>query len=165
MSNIKHLPMPDRLIAEEVHLTIHNVDEKDKLWTLLKQIDFSQAMDVWIKPHESDRSLDQNNLVGKWYRDAEAQGDQTAEEYRAYCKLHFGVPIMRKGSERYKEKYDRLFKDRYTYEEKLEWMQEPGDYPVTRVMSVKQFAQFMDKVREHLEGLGFQLTNTDEMFR
>jgi hypothetical protein len=51
MSNIRRLPLPDRLTAEELHIVIHNAsDEKDKLWTLLKQVDFDQAMEVSIKP-------------------------------------------------------------------------------------------------------------------
>jgi hypothetical protein len=50
MNNIRKLPLPDRLTAEEIHLVIHNVDEKDKLWKLLQGVDFSQAMEVSIKP-------------------------------------------------------------------------------------------------------------------
>jgi hypothetical protein len=50
MSNIRRLPLPDRLTAEELHIVIHNASEKDKLWTLLKQVDFDQAMEVSIKP-------------------------------------------------------------------------------------------------------------------
>ena len=66
MSNIRRLPIPDRLTAEELHIVIHNASEKDKLWTLLKQVDFDQAMEVSIKPVGKDRSTMQNRMVWQW---------------------------------------------------------------------------------------------------
>ncbi len=86
MSNIRRLPLPDRLTAEELHIVIHNASEKDKLWTLLKQVDFDQAMEVSIKPVGKDRSTMQNRMVWQWFRDAEKQGSMKAWEYRSYAK-------------------------------------------------------------------------------
>ena len=37
------------------------------------------------------------------------QGDMTAEEYRGYCKLHFGVAIAKENDD-WAEAYDRLIK-------------------------------------------------------
>ena len=88
MNNIRKLPLPDRLTAEEIHIVIHNVDEKDKLWKLLQGVDFSQAMEVSIKPLGKDRSTMQNRMVWQWFRDAEKQGSMKAWEYRSYAKLH-----------------------------------------------------------------------------
>ena len=154
------------LNAEEVYITIHNPDEKDKLWALLKDISFERAMDVHIKPATKDRSLNQNRLMWRWFKDAEdhQNGQMKAWEYRAHCKLYFGVPILRRDSESYKEIYDRLIKQRFTIEEKLSLMVEPMEFPVTSAMNVKQKTEFLDAMREWLEGEGIVLTNTEEMF-
>ena len=153
-----------KLMAEEVHIVIHNAGEKDKLWDLLKQVDFDQAMDVTIKPAKKDRTLEQNRMLYLWLKEAGEQGQMKAWEYRAHCKLYFGVPILRRDSENYRETYDRLVKKRFTIEEKLALMVEPMDFPVTSAMSVKQKSEFLDAMREWLEGEGIVLTNTDEMF-
>ena len=154
----------NKLNAEEVHIVIHNAGEKDKLWDLLKQVDFDQAMDVTIKPAKKDRTLEQNRMMWQWFKDAENQGQMKAWEYRAHCKLFFGVPILRRDSESYRETYDRLVKNRFTLEEKLALMVEPMDFPVTSAMSVKQKSEFLDAMREWLESEGIVLTNTEEMF-
>ena len=36
---------------------------------------------------------------------------------------------------------------------------EPFDFPVTSAMNVAQHSEFLDKVKEHFEGLGYQLTD------
>ena len=153
-----------KLMAEEVHIVIHNAGEKDKLWDLLKQVDFDQAMDVTIKPSKKDRTLEQNRLMWQWFKDAEEQGQMKSWEYRAHAKLFFGGPILRRDSANYREAYDRLVKKRFTIEEKLALMVEPMDFPVTSAMSVKQKSEFLDALREWLEGEGIVLTNTEEMF-
>lgn len=103
------------------------------------------------------RSIEQNKLQRKWLSEAEEQGDQTAEEYRAYCKLHFGVPILRNGNEAFRLQYDATVKP-LSYEQKLEIMKEPIDFPVTRLMTTKQKAQYLDEIYQFLRGRGFVLT-------
>ena len=165
MSNIRRLLLPDRLTGEELHIVIHNADEKDKLWTLLKQVDFDQAMEVSIKPLGKDRSMEQNRMVWQWFRDAAKQTNvgMTSHDFRSYAKLHLGVPILRRDSERYKEKYDRVVKP-MDYEFKRELMLEPFSFPVSSAFNKKQMVEWLDAVRFWLESEGFVLTNTDEMF-
>lgn len=107
------------------------------------------------------RTLAQNRMQRQWFRDAEQQGDQTAEEYRGYCKLHFGVPILRAENEAFVEAYDRTVKP-LPYETKLALMQEPIDLPITRIMTVDQLSRYLDAVQQHLTGLGFLLTDPGE---
>lgn len=107
------------------------------------------------------RSADQNRLQRLWVNEAAEQGDMTAEEYRGYCKLHFGVPILRNESDEFREKYDRIIKP-LPYEQKLELMMEPFDFPVTRLMTTKQKTQYLNDMYQHLRGLGFVLTEPDE---
>ena len=103
------------------------------------------------------RSIEQNQTQRMWMLEAEQQGDQTAEEYRAYCKLHFGVPILKAENEDFRAGYCRVIQP-LDYGLKLLAMAEPLSFPVTSLMTTKQKTKYLDKIREHFEGLGFQLT-------
>lgn len=103
------------------------------------------------------RSNPQNRLQRKWCKEAAEQGDQTEEEYRAFCKLHFGVPILREDDD-FCEIYDKHIKP-LPYETKLAYMAEPLDFPVSRNMQVPQMRRYLDAIYQHFTGLGFQLTD------
>jgi hypothetical protein len=106
------------------------------------------------------RSIEQNKLQRKWMLELQEQGDQTAEEYRAYCKLHFGIPILRAESDEFKEKYDRLIRP-LDYEVKLEYMKVPFDFPVTRIMTTKQTTTYLDNIYNFYSSNGLMLTVPD----
>lgn len=108
------------------------------------------------------RSLDQNKLQRLWINELAEQGDMTAEEYRAYCKLHFGVPILRSENERFCQLYDKKVKWQ-SYADKLEFMAEPFDFPVTRLMTTKQHKQYLDAIYVHYTGLGYRLTDPENL--
>lgn len=107
------------------------------------------------------RSLAQNRLQHKWFRELEEQGDQRAKDYRAYCKLNFGVPILRSADDDFREKYDLVIMP-CPYPAKLAMMVEPFDFPVTRLLSVKQTIQYLDDIYGHYTKHGFQLTAPEE---
>lgn len=98
------------------------------------------------------RSVEQNRLQRSIIQDiAEQLGDQTTEEVRARCKLQYGVPILRRDSEAFRAAYDKHIKA-LPYETKLAFMSEPIDWPVTRMMTVKQKTEYLDTVmRVHAE--------------
>ena len=102
----------------------------------------------------------QNRLQRQWCKDVATQlGDRTAEDVRAYSKLHFGVPIMRTVPS-YAEKYDRIIKP-LPYETKLEMMAEPFDFAVTRAMTTKQKTEYLDAMARHWSQQGVRLTDPD----
>lgn len=103
------------------------------------------------------RSLEQNRLQRLWLREAQDQGDQTAEEYRGYCKLYLGVPILRAENEDFKKVYDRVVRP-LDYETKLAIMMIPLDLPVTRLMTTKQKTCYLNAMYQHFTGIGFHLT-------
>ena len=107
------------------------------------------------------RSDAQNKLSHKWYKEAGEQGDNTADQYRAYCKLHFGVAIMKEQSELYAEKYNRIIKP-LDYEKKLELMGEPFNFPVTSLMTVANEKKYLDQVYLYFTSQGFVLTNPED---
>jgi hypothetical protein len=110
-----------------------------------------------IKPGKEPRSQQQNRLALQWYKDLESQGDQTAAEYRCVCKLELGIPILREDDE-FRTKYDRVIKH-LDYETKLAMMDEPFNFPVTSLMSVKQFTRYLDSIWYRYTCKGIQLTD------
>lgn len=110
------------------------------------------------------RSTAQNKLQRLWLSEiaSSSKADMTAEEYRAFCKLHFGVPILRNENAKFCKAYDERVKWR-SYQDKLMYMAEPFDFPVTRLMTVKQHKKFLDAIYVHFTGLGFELTDPAEL--
>jgi len=111
---------------------------------------------VTIQEYKANRSVESNKLQRKWIKELEAQGDMTQEEYRGYCKLHFGIAIAKENDE-FAEKYNRLLKHR-TYAEKLEFMMIPMDMPVTRIFDTKQMHRYLNQIYEYYSGMGYALT-------
>jgi len=144
----------------EMRLTLHGKDDLQSVFDLINRFDHEYPLDVVIKKAGKNRSTAQNRTQWQWFRDAEAQGDQKAWEWRAYCKLHFGVPILRRDSVEYREKYDYILKP-LEYEKKLALMVEPFDFPVTSGMTVVQHSEYLDRVKIHFESLGFVLTDPE----
>lgn len=109
-----------------------------------------------------DRSLDANAITHVWYGQiARELGDTTAAAVHAECKLRFGVPILRAEDAEFCEQYDRLFKGRFTYAEKLEIM-ERFDFPVTRLMTTDQMNRYRDAMQQAYAGQAIVLEYKDE---
>ena len=117
-----------------------------------------REIEIVVRKKNVKRSLDQNRLGRLWCKEAEAQGDHTAEEYRGFCKLHFAVPILRWELPEFKEKYDRIVRP-LPYEAKLELMQEPLDFPCTRLMTKEQKSRYLDAIYQHFTAQGMRLTD------
>lgn len=113
---------------------------------------------------EKSRSAKQNRLAFLWYKHAAfVMEDETAEAKRAYCKLHFGVPIRRE-NEAFREVYDRVIRP-LNYAQKLEIMVGAIDFPVSRDMSVKEMARYLEAVEVFYTGLGVDLPKPDDLYR
>lgn len=94
-----------------------------------------------------DRSLDQNSASHCWYQEiADTLKENSAHEVKQFCKLHFGVPILRAENEEFRDVYDRAIKDTLTYEQKLKAM----DFiDVTSIMSTDQMGRYMVDMQTH----------------
>lgn len=110
------------------------------------------------------RTTEQNRLQRQWCSDIACQlADRTAENVRGYCKLHFGVPILRAENEAFCVKYDETFKP-LPYETKIALMQEPFDFPVTRILTTKQKTVYLDAMHAEFAGeMGLILTDPDAL--
>lgn len=131
---------------------------------LMRQIEALNRDSEWLVTFEPltaanrHRTADQNSLQHKWHQEAAGQlREGAAEDYRAYCKLHFGVPILRAEEPDFRAQYDAIIRP-LPYEQKLALMKTPIDFPVTRLMTVKQKTAFLDAVQTHYMGLGVVLT-------
>lgn len=98
-----------------------------------------------------DRTLDQNALWFAMYqRISDQMGMDDVEDARRYCKLHFGVPIMRKADDDFRDGWNRLFLD-LPYEVKLRLMGPcamfgPDGFPVTRLFNRAQGIAYTDAI-------------------
>lgn len=142
-------------------MTTHILENKAdvaRLFTLLNNRDLPMTVNI---RKGKDRSIQQNRTQRMWMNEAAEQGDQTAEEYRGYSKLHFGVPILRNENEEFKAAYDEVIRP-LPYELKLKAMMIPLDFPVTRLMGTGQCKRYLDDIYSHFTGLGMRLTEPDE---
>lgn len=120
-------------------------------------LDKNPKTKVTIENYEH-RSKPQNRLVYSVYPAIAKQsslfvGEPAAKEKaRAYCKLHFGVPILRAECSAFKAQYDRVFKH-MNYEDKLEAI-EIFRLPVTSQMTKRQLSKYIDQCCQHFASNG-----------
>lgn len=108
------------------------------------------------------RTARQNRLNRQWMIDiAEHLGDQP-EYWRGYCKLHFGIAILKAEDADFAKEYDEVVKP-LPYEMKLKLMQEPFDFGVTRRMTVKQQTAYLDSVHRDFSERGVALTDPGDL--
>jgi hypothetical protein len=121
---------------------IRDADDVLLLNAFLGNMPFPYTVDV---TKGASRSKAQNKLQRVWCSliAAALSNGNTAEEVRGETKLRIGVPIMRIASDTFCEKYDRLIKP-LDYKVKLEFMMEPIDLPVTRIMNSTQKMEYLD---------------------
>lgn len=136
-----------------------NVGDREQFFRLVESYGLPCTVNV---KKGKDRSIEQNKLQRLWMNEiAEQLQDDTAEGYRAYCKLHFGIPILRAESEEYCAVYDKYIRP-LAYETKLVYMAVPLDFAVTRLMTTKQMTQYLDAVHEEFTARGVRLTDPEE---
>lgn len=109
------------------------------------------------------RSARQNRLNRQWMIEISQQIDGWDAEYaRGYCKLHFGIPILRADDEDFCREYDALVRP-LPYEHKLKLMMVPFDFGVTRRMTTKQQTAYLDALHRHFSEQGVVLTDPGDL--
>ena len=113
--------------------------------------------------HGKHRSLDQNAISHAWYSQlANELREDTPLGVKCFCKLHFGIPILRAESDDFREKYDRAVKP-MDYPDKLTLMEW---FPVTSLMTTPQLSQYLEKVQGHYRGrVALEFPETDTVRR
>jgi hypothetical protein len=145
----------------------NNDDVMECMFRLTKMIEDVGPVDIEAVASNGDiaqtRSNQQNKLAFRWYKHlSKARQDETPEFYRALCKLEIGVPILRE-DDSFREKYDSKVKP-YPYDKKLEFMGEPFDFPVTRIMSIKEFHRYLEEMERKWAERGTVLPRPDDLY-
>lgn len=108
------------------------------------------------------RSLDQNAMIHALYKQiSEQKQDETFRGIRQECKLHFGVPILRRDDEQFRQFYDGSLKP-LAYEFKLESMQ---FVPVTSLMNKTQCTEYIDEIIRVYSMQGVPLVHPSEVWQ
>ncbi len=104
--------------------------------------------------HGKNRSDDQNAISHVWYEQvARELREDTALGVKSFCKLHFGVPIMRAEDDEFRAMYDRIVKP-MAYEDKVALM---AWFPVTSLMKTPQLSQYLEAMQAHYHRNGVWL--------
>ena len=91
-----------------------------------------------------DRSHPQNSISHAWYEQlARELREENALGWKCFCKLHYGVPILRAEDDQIRETYDAVIKP-LSYEKKLVAMRA---WPVTSLMTKDQLSQYLELMR------------------
>lgn len=100
------------------------------------------------------RSIEQNAVMHGWFGQvARELRDDNERGVKRFCKLHFGVPILRSEDEEFREAYDQVVKP-LPYEDKLKAM---DILPVTSRMTTIQLEVFMADMQDHYRKRGVSL--------
>jgi len=133
--------------------------DRDDAIKLIKSMNLPLTINI---KKGKDRSVEQNRLQRMWINEAVEQlQDERAEQKRAYCKLHFAVPLLRAEDEEFRQVYDEVIRP-LSYEQKLKTMMIPIDLPVSRRMKSGQMKRYLDDIYDHFTSLGVKLTDPDE---
>lgn len=101
------------------------------------------------------RTKGQNSLQHKWYAEAAEQlRDHTAGEYKCYCKITFGVPILR-GSD---EGFNAMWEKRVSHLPREQQMELVEFISVTSLLSSKEKSLYLDQTQRFLIERGVHLT-------
>lgn len=107
------------------------------------------------------RSLSQNAIAAVWYEQISRElGEDTPGAVKRFCKLHYGVPILRRDDADFRELYDAAIKP-LPYERKLKAI---GLIRVTSEMNTAQLSEYLEEMQEAYGGR-VELQFPEEMAR
>lgn len=132
--------------------TVKNGDDLGRVVAFLAQA--APPYVVTFKSGEETRRDAQNRFAFEAYGQiARLLGDRDLEDVRAETKLHIGVPILRQEDDDFRAEYDETVRP-MPYETKIKLMQMPFDFPVTRLMTVKQMSGYISEMLAYWDQQG-----------
>jgi hypothetical protein len=110
---------------------------------------------VKVTKWQKKRTLDQSAQSFVWYQQLEHElPEDNAQGWRRFCKLHFGVPILRAHDNDFRMLYDKCIRQSLSYEEKLIAM---DVLPVTSRMNTETFNLYFTALQDHFDTQGVRL--------
>ena len=124
---------------------------------------FGAVRDMWNSHHflritlktGKDRTADQNSISHAWYVQlARECREYDALGWKSFCKLHFGVGILRAEDAEFRAFYDKAIKFSLSYEEKIKAME---FVPCTSLMTTLQLSKYLEAMQAHFLKQGVML--------
>ena len=138
------------------------VSNQESLEGLVRQLHAAMgehAQLVTFAPLNGKRGLPSNALSHIWYAYAEeCKGDEFEDDIKCFCKLNYGVPILRKEDQEFNRFYNMALFNK-TYEQKIESMK---FVPITSRMTKDQMNRYMTRMQVEFANMGIILTSTGE---
>lgn len=145
------------------YILTSRADILNAIFDIQDMLDKEGPLELTLQTTTPSRTVQQNRLAFLWYKHlSQARQDETPEFYRALCKLEIGVPILRE-DDSFREKYDSKVRP-YPYHKKLEFMNEPFDFPVTRIMTVKEFTRYLENMERRWAEHGTVLPRPEDVY-
>jgi len=117
---------------------------------------------VRITLDSEDRSLKQNKLAFFWYKVRAGINGNSIQYDRQFCKLHYGVPLLL-ASDDYSE-FHKFWHNAMLILPYEEQMQAMDFVPVTRLMSTKHFAEYLNTIDQESASQGIVLPQPNELY-
>lgn len=115
-------------------------------------------LEITIKEGKG-RSVEQNAVMHGWFGQvARELREYDARGVKRFCKLHFGVPILRAEDDDFRAAYDRVIRP-LPYDDKLVAM---DILPVTSAMTTIQLDRCMTDIQDHYRKQGVALVYPKE---
>ena len=138
-------------------MTTWTLNSESALQTFLGDIRNLWKQHKWVRVTAKSgkpRSVDQNSISHAWYEQlANELREDDAAGWKSFCKLHYGVPILRAEDADFREFYDAAVKG-LTYEQKLKAM---AFVPVTSLMTKAQLSKYLEAMQAEFIGRGVRL--------
>lgn len=113
---------------------------------------------VCVEYVEADRTPSQNNMIYHLYRQIAEQKRNDGwsfDDVRNYCKLHFGIPILRSNDPDFCQQYDEKVKG-LDYETKLFII---SHMDVTSDFTVAEASEYIDTIIDSFQRQGCYLAD------
>jgi len=137
--------------------------EPDRAKELTRMAKRKLPFESIIRALKNDRSAQLNAMLYSWYHAAaRATGEDTPAGIRGFCKLHFGVPIMRAQDPQFNLDYTNAVIG-LPYESKIKLMSVDGWFPVSSLMKTGPFIEYLKDIQSHYAEQGVQLLFPDEI--
>lgn len=108
-----------------------------------------------LTKYQKKRTLDQSAQSFVWYSQLARELPEDNEQgWRRFCKLHFGIAILRAQDSEFRTLYDKCIRQSLSYEEKLKAM---DVLPVTSRMNTELFNLYFTAMQDHFIKLGVSL--------
>lgn len=105
-----------------------------------------------------DRSVIQNRLSHVWHAQIARETGDSPADVQCFCKLTFGVPILRMESEDFARSAEYLI-DPLPYEQQLEAMRW---LPVTRLLTVQGMTNYLTTMQSYYGRHGIALAGLEK---